>query len=51
MKPAPNAKEVLNKEKDEEFREMAKEELNTLIEKRDKMEDDIRLLLVPSDSR
>lgn len=44
-----NAKEVLNKEKDEEFREMAKEELNTLIEKRDKMEDDIRLLLVPSD--
>lgn len=44
-----NAKEVISKEKDEEFREMAKEELNTLIEKRNTMEDDIRLLLVPSD--
>ncbi|MFA7081777.1 MAG: peptide chain release factor 1 [Bacteroidales bacterium] len=44
-----NAKEVLNTEKDEEFREMAKEELNDLIHRRDEMEDDIRLMLVPSD--
>lgn len=44
-----NAKEVISTEKDEDFREMAKEELNTLIEKRDKMEDEIRLSLVPSD--
>jgi peptide chain release factor 1 len=44
-----NAKEVLNNEKDEEFREMAKEELNILVEKKENMEDDIRLMLVPSD--
>ncbi|MFA6199475.1 MAG: peptide chain release factor 1 [Bacteroidales bacterium] len=44
-----NAKEVISTEKDEDFREMAKEELNALIEKRDKMEDEIRLSLVPSD--
>lgn len=44
-----NAKEVINTEKDEDFREMAKEELNILIEKKDKMEDEIRLSLVPSD--
>jgi peptide chain release factor 1 len=44
-----NAKEVISTEKDEDFREMAKEELNALIEKRDKMEDEIRLSLIPSD--
>ncbi len=43
------AKEVLNTEKDEEFRAMAKEELNTLTEKRDTMEEDIRLMLIPAD--
>lgn len=44
-----NAKQVLNTEKEEDFREMAKEELSTLSEKKEKMEDDIRLMLVPSD--
>ncbi|GAB1403517.1 MAG: peptide chain release factor 1 [Lentimicrobiaceae bacterium] len=43
------AKEILNKEKDEEFRAMAKEELNTLTDKRDSLEEDIRLMLIPSD--
>jgi peptide chain release factor 1 len=44
-----HAKEVLNSEKDEDFRAMAKEELNALVEEKDKMEDDIRLMLVPAD--
>ncbi|NLE62510.1 MAG: peptide chain release factor 1 [Bacteroidales bacterium] len=44
-----NAKEVINNEKDEEFRSMAKEELNTLTEKRDGLEEHIRLLLIPAD--
>ncbi|MBP6428913.1 MAG: peptide chain release factor 1 [Bacteroidales bacterium] len=44
-----NAREVLNTEKDDEFREMAKEELNDLIHRRDEMEDEVRLMLVPSD--
>ena len=42
-------KEILATEKDEEFREMAKAELDTLIHERDKMEEDIRLMLIPSD--
>lgn len=44
-----NAKEVLDKEKDDEFRELAKQELNDLQEKKNKMEEDIRLMLVPKD--
>lgn len=44
-----HAKEILYQEKDEEFRAMAKEELNELTEKRDRMEEDIRLMLIPSD--
>ncbi len=44
-----SAKEILHTEKDEEFRSMAKEELNELTEKRDQMEEDIRLMLIPSD--
>lgn len=44
-----HAKEVINNEKDEEFRSMAKEELNTLTEKRDGLEEHIRLLLIPAD--
>ena len=43
------AKEILNKEKDDEFRAMAKEELNLLSDEREQMEDDIRLMLIPSD--
>jgi peptide chain release factor 1 len=44
-----NAKEVLDTESDPEFREMAKEELDELIPKKEKLEEDIRLLLIPKD--
>ncbi|MBR1627410.1 MAG: peptide chain release factor 1 [Bacteroidales bacterium] len=44
-----NAKEVIENEKDEEFRDMAKAELSEFQEKQIKMEDDIRLLLIPAD--
>ena len=44
-----NAKEVLDTEKDPEFREMAKEELEELIPKKEKLEEDIRILLIPKD--
>ncbi len=44
-----NAKEVLDTEKDPEFREMAKEELEELIPKKEKLEEEIRLLLIPKD--
>lgn len=44
-----NAKEILNTEKDEDFRAMAKEELNQLSEEKDKLEEEIRFLLVPAD--
>ena len=44
-----NAKYVLNNEKDEDFKELAKQELSELTEKREKMEEEIRLLLIPSD--
>src|SRR6202012_4158255 len=42
-------KEILATEKDEEFREMAKGELDELIVKRDEMEEEIRLMLIPKD--
>ena len=44
-----SAKEILSKEKDEEFREMAKIELDELIPKKEKMEEDIRIMLIPAD--
>jgi len=44
-----HAKDILYQEKDEEFRALAKEELNELTEKREKMEEDIRIMLIPSD--
>lgn len=44
-----NAKHVLETEKDEDFRDMAKEELNSLAIKKEKMEEDIRLMLIPKD--
>lgn len=44
-----NAKEVLATEKDEEFRTMAKEELTQLTADVETMEEQIRLLLIPSD--
>jgi len=42
-------KELLSTEKDEELREMAKAELTESTERRDKMEEDIRILLIPAD--
>lgn len=49
MSNIDSAKEVLANEKDEEFREMAKTELDELIATRDKMEEEIRQMLVPAD--
>ena len=42
-------KELLESEKDPELREMAKEELAACQDRREPMEDDIRLLLIPAD--
>jgi peptide chain release factor 1 len=44
-----NARNVVANEKDEEFREMAKIEADELSEKVDKMEAQIRIMLVPKD--
>jgi len=44
-----SAKDILDHEKDDELREMAKEELDELHRKQQKMEDEIKLLLIPSD--
>jgi peptide chain release factor 1 len=44
-----NAREILETEKDPEFRAMAKEELEKYQETREEMEENIRLLLIPSD--
>lgn len=44
-----SAKEILNKEKDEDFRSMAREELGLLNERRTQMEEKIRILLIPKD--
>lgn len=44
-----NAKEILDNEKDSEFREMAKEELEELQPKLKELEERIRLLLIPKD--
>lgn len=44
-----HAKEVLENEKDPEFRAMAKEELEELNPKKEELEEDIRVLLIPKD--
>ncbi len=44
-----HAKEVLNNEKDEEFKQMAKEEMEELSARKEKLEEHIRFLLVPKD--
>ncbi len=43
------AKEILEKEKDEELRAYAKEELTELTNQREQMEENIRLMLIPAD--
>lgn len=44
-----SSKEILAKEKDEEFREMAKMELDDLTQREEELEERIKVLLVPSD--
>jgi len=44
-----HAKEIIHNEKDEEFRSMAKEELNNLMTQKDELEENIRMMLVPAD--
>jgi len=44
-----HAKDMLYHEKDAEMREMAKEELETLTEQKGKLEEEIRVMLIPSD--
>ncbi len=44
-----NAREILQTEKDEDFREMAKEELDTFETTKEELEADIRLMLIPKD--
>ncbi len=43
------SKEILSEEKDDEMRQMAKMELEELEEKRQKLEDEIKMLLLPKD--
>ena len=44
-----NAKDILQNEKDEELREMAKEEISMIEEAMPAMEEEIKLLLIPAD--
>jgi len=44
-----SSKEILSNEKDEEFREMAKMELEELSERKEDLEEKIKIMLVPSD--
>ena len=44
-----NAREVISKEKDEDFREMAKIELEELTPKKEKLEEELKYILIPKD--
>ena len=44
-----STKEILKGEKDEEFRMMAKDELNSLIKEKESLEEEIRIMLIPAD--
>lgn len=44
-----SARDILHKEKDAEFKEMAREELDELNSRKDQLEEAIRVLLIPSD--
>jgi peptide chain release factor 1 len=44
-----SAKEIISKEKDAEFRDMARQELDELLERYEEMEEKIRILLIPAD--
>jgi peptide chain release factor 1 len=49
MSNIDNNKHILATEKDDEFREMAKMELDELLTQQDEMEEKIRLMLIPKD--
>ncbi len=44
-----STREILTNEKDEDFREMAKEELNDLLSRKAILEEEIKLLMIPKD--
>ncbi|PCJ84095.1 MAG: peptide chain release factor 1 [Flavobacteriales bacterium] len=44
-----SSKEILATEKDEEFREMAKGELDELVGKKEKLDEEIKIMLIPKD--
>ncbi|MEQ8714209.1 MAG: peptide chain release factor 1 [Cyclobacteriaceae bacterium] len=44
-----NAKQILDKEKDPEFREMAKMELEELVPQEEELEDELKQMLIPKD--
>jgi len=44
-----STREILENEKDEEFREMAKEELTELVSRKEKLEAEIKILMIPKD--
>jgi peptide chain release factor 1 len=44
-----HTRDILYNEKDEEFRTMAKEELDSLVAGKDKLDEDIRMMLIPAD--
>lgn len=44
-----NTKDIVHNEKDEEFRNMAKEELVILNSEREELEEEIRMMLIPAD--
>jgi peptide chain release factor 1 len=44
-----HAREIMYNEKDDEFRAMAKEEFNTLTEEKERLEEEIRMMLIPTD--
>ena len=44
-----NTKEIISTEKDEDFRELAKSELDVFLEQKESLEEKIRILLLPSD--
>ncbi len=44
-----HAREIMYNEKDDEFRAMAKEEFNTLTEEKERLEEEIRMMLIPAD--
>ncbi|MBK9213743.1 MAG: peptide chain release factor 1 [Saprospiraceae bacterium] len=46
---AQNAKEIISAESDAELRELAKEELNELLPEIDRMEEEIKMMLIPKD--